>query len=402
MNVSLRSQLVAGVAALGAAAVAIAPVAQPDLLPSAQRAAAAVELAALANPLTEVGAVIQAGITDVFGQAFVAEDIVWPEDFYGEYLYAPLNFGQLPDWVNQFSSGPLSGLANNVSGYAAAGLAGVVALGDGAAAALFNTPAAVVTAVSQLAAGDPEAALNTLIIEIVAPLQLGIGGAVAGASYVVDNFIGNLGTVVTEFLPFLAQGVFGALGGALTLMGESLGATFTAVVESLGAGDVEAAWNGAVTGLLGLNGTLGQLEAFTLGLGLGRDVDGEYVLDTPSPRSVITSELQRLGGVKTWGDGGITNEPFELPVAEPVAQTAAAVMPIPEITDAAARSAPQPAAAAPEVPAALDVGSESAGGAPEVRSAVPEAAGDAPDALAPADGVQAAVEATAQSGQVAA
>ena len=36
MNISLRSQMTAGVAALSAAVVAVAPITQPDLLPSAE------------------------------------------------------------------------------------------------------------------------------------------------------------------------------------------------------------------------------------------------------------------------------------------------------------------------------------------------------------------------------
>lgn len=50
MNVSLRSQMTAGVAALGAAVVAVAPITQSDLLPSLQRVAASVELSSFSNP----------------------------------------------------------------------------------------------------------------------------------------------------------------------------------------------------------------------------------------------------------------------------------------------------------------------------------------------------------------
>ena len=54
MQLSLRSQLIAGVAALSATAVAVAPIAQPDLLASPQQVAAAIQLSAFANPVTEL------------------------------------------------------------------------------------------------------------------------------------------------------------------------------------------------------------------------------------------------------------------------------------------------------------------------------------------------------------
>ena len=51
MQLTLRSQLIAGVAALGVSAIAVAPVAQPELLTAADRVSSAVSLTAFANPI---------------------------------------------------------------------------------------------------------------------------------------------------------------------------------------------------------------------------------------------------------------------------------------------------------------------------------------------------------------
>ena len=116
MNVSLRSQMVAGVAALGATAVAIVPIAQQEVLPSMQRAAAAVQLTGLANPVGSVlGSLgeVNSYLFDTY--TFDDAEVTWPDNFYGTYTYAPLNLGIVPDAVNQFSTGALSGLVNNLA-----------------------------------------------------------------------------------------------------------------------------------------------------------------------------------------------------------------------------------------------------------------------------------------------
>jgi hypothetical protein len=332
MNVSLRSQMVAGIAALGATAVAITPIAQPDLLPSAQRVSTDVQLSAFANPLTAIGGVIADINTDIFNQSFYTDDVAfWPPSFSDDYLYAPLNLGIIPDLANQFSTGPLVGLVNNLSGYAWAGVRSGIVLGGGVAASAFNAPFAVVTAVQQLIAGDPEAALDTLVTEIIGPLQLGVEGALAGVGYIVDNVIENFQLVTSSFLPFLAVGLFDSIVGGVTAIGEGLISTVTTAFAQLTAGNFEGAWNTAVNGLLGRDGTLGQIESMTLGIGLtATDEVGEF-LAVPSPRAVITSELQRLGGAKVWGDGGITNDPFDPPVPGPTAATPAAAEEAPSL-----------------------------------------------------------------------
>lgn len=217
MNVSLRSQMTAGVAALGAAVVAVAPITQPDLLPSVQRVAASVELSAFSNPVIAISDTVFFAIGAILDQDFLADDIVWPDTFYGiDGVYAPVNFGLLPNLVNQFSLGTLSGLVNNLSGYAFAGAFSALSLVDGVAGSAFNAPFAVVDAVQELIAGDPAAALQTLVTGIVEPLQFAVEDALFGVGYIVDNIIENIQIVTTSTLPFVVSGLVGAVVDNLT------------------------------------------------------------------------------------------------------------------------------------------------------------------------------------------
>ncbi len=349
MNVSPRSQMAAGIAMLGAAAVAVTPVTQPNLLPSPHSVAAAVELSALANPVSAIIETVQGINFFALSQEFVPDDLIWPEDFYGvEFLYAPLNIGFIPDIVNQFSTGVLSGLVNNLSGYAFAGISAPLFVGSGVAEAVFNTPGALVTAVGELIGGDPEAALATLVAQIVDPLQGGLEVALSSIGYIVDNVIENIQTIVTSTLPFVASGVINAVVGGLTHLVESAVTTVGTVIADLGSGQFEAAWNAAVLGFLGANGILGDVVRLSLGVGIVEDVEGTETVTVPSLRSVLTSELQRLGGQKFFEDGGITNDPFD-PFAPPPAAVVA------EVAGPAAAAAPAPAEAPADVAAAAAV-----------------------------------------------
>ena len=238
------------------------------------------------------------------------DNIVWPDTFYGEFLYAPLNVGIIPDLANQFSTGPLSGLINNLGGYGFAGVTTALVLVDGVARSVFNAPFAVVAAVEELIAGDPEAALQALRTGIIEPLQLAVEQAAIDVGYIVDNIIENI-QIGFITLPRLVAGVVGAAVANVSLILESLADTAASFVANLAALNIEGAWNDVVDGILGPDGTLGQIVELTVGLGLGEFVnEDDFVMTNPSIRSVLTSELQRLGSEKFLGDGGITNDPL--------------------------------------------------------------------------------------------
>ena len=379
MNISLRSQMTAGVAALSAAVVAVAPITQPDLLPSAERIAAAIQLSAFSNPVIAITDNIFFATGYFLDQDFVSDNIVWPDTFVGEFLYAPLNVGIIPDLANQFSTGALSGLINNLGGYGFAGVTTALVLVDGVARSVFNAPFAVVAAVEELIAGDPEAALQALRTGIIEPLQLAVEQAAIDVGYIVDNIIENI-QIGFITLPRLVAGVVGAAVANVSLILESLADTAASFVANLAALNIEGAWNDVVDGILGPDGTLGQIVELTVGLGLGEFVnEDDFVMTNPSIRSVLTSELQRLGSEKFLGDGGITNDPlFGFADA-----TAAVTEPAP----VAAVQVSAPAVALESAPAVVE--------APAVPEAVVEAPA-VPEAVVEAPAVpEAVVEAPA-------
>ena len=352
MQISLRSQMVAGVAALGATAIAITPIAQPDLLPSMQRVSANVNLAAaIINPINAIGGVIQDINTDLLNQGFVP-GLTWPDYFFGtdDFFYGPNYLGLLPDATNLFSSGPLSALINNISGYAWAGIRGAGVIGSGTAAALFNTPFALVAAVQELVAGDPDAALETLKTEILGPLLLGINGAVEAVGYIADNIISNVQTVLFSTVPFVLGELIGVTTDGLGTIANTLVNTVTTAFGALTSLDPASVWNALVGGLLSRDGVLGQIEQLTIGIGI---LDGDEVV-VPSYRSVITSELQRLGDFKINGDGGILNDPFNPPPAPPPGAAVRAAAAKPAVT-AASAVVDTPAVEAPAEPTVSDV-----------------------------------------------
>ena len=332
MQLSLRSQMIAGTAAVvGASAIAMTPVLAPQVSLSAlPRVSTAVELSSVV-----IGANAVNFIADIFDQAALSDTLIWP-DYYSNpdsdppytVLYAPLNIGIIPDLVNQFSTGSLSALVNNLSGYALAGLTSPVALASGVATAVINTPGALVAAAGYLAAGDSAAALAALQTQILVPLQAGVQGALSGVGYILDNVIRNIQTVVSYTLPTLVAGLGTAVVGGLSYLAQSAVATVVQVVSDLSTLDIQAAAQTAVAGFLGPDGTLGQIEKLTAGVGIVAltGTPAEPTVIVPSVRSVITSVVQRTGDYADLGLGGIANNPFTptLPTSAASARSASA------------------------------------------------------------------------------
>lgn len=370
MQLSLRSQMIAGTAAVvGASAIAMTPVLAPQFSLSAMpRVSTAVELSSVV-----IGANAVNFLADVFDQAALSDTLLWP-DYYSNpdaytVLYAPLNIGIIPDLVNQFSTGSLSALVNNLSGYAFAGLTSPVALASGVATAVVNTPGALIAAAGYLAAGNSAAALAALQTQILAPLQAGVQGALSGVGYIVDNVIRNLQNVVTFTLPTLVAGLGTAVVGGLSYVTQSAVATVVQVINDLSTLNVQAAAQTAVAGFLGPDGTLGQIEKLTTGIGIVAPTGdpAEPTVVVPSVRSVITSVAQRTGDYADLGLGGIANNPFtpSLPTSAASARSASA-----------ARSAAAAVTAAPAAEATAGDNAETATptSAPEAAQAVTDTA----------------------------
>lgn len=320
MQLSLRSQLIAGVATVGAAAMVVAPIAQPDLLPSMQRVFSAVQLAAFDNPVEVLLATLADTSASIFDQAPLLDsaELFWPDSFYAtdfSYVYSPGFYGLIPDFANQVSFGALAALVSNLGGYVYAATEGLTGLVGGPITAVTNVPLALITAVGYLAAGQPELALAELQTQILDPLQQGITAAVAAASYIVGNVIANATTLASNAIPGLLTNVIDSVVAGGTYVVQSAITILSTAAAALGMGEFESAWNTTVTGLLGSDGTLGQLKDLTIGIGIVEVVDyppdGEVLTVTiPSLRSDFTSAGQRLGDLSSFEDGGIRNDPF--------------------------------------------------------------------------------------------
>lgn len=380
MQLSLRSQMIAGVAALSATAVAFTPIAQSAVVPSMAHVSSAVQLSSLVSPISAVAGVIENLSADVFNSFALPnqDELYWPDSFYSDtnydILYAPGYVGAIPDAVNQFSFGALSAVVNNLAGYAEAGLASLSVI-DGASTAIWNTPQAVVTAVGYLVAGDPASALAVLQAQIVAPLQAGVQQAVNGFGYIVDNVLGNLTVLTTDTLPRLVANVVSQVVGGTTYVVQSAIATVTQVVTDLAGLQFQAAWNDAMNGFLGANGTLGQIEALTTGIGIVEDITyddgagGDVVIPTvvvPSVRSVATTTFQRLGDYRALGYGGILNDPFA-----PLPEAAAAA----PVRRAAVSAAAATVAAVPAGTSVADAASTGTGSIGTGAAAAPKSVG---------------------------
>lgn len=291
MYISLRTHLTAGAALLGATAIAITPITQPSLMSSADRAAnhaGSVTLAAAASPFNAIAE----GIEDVNTNIFYNGAWGAPWDTLpglGDYAYAGYQ-GILPDAV--FWPLPLAQtVVTNLSGYAWAGIRGVGDLANKTLQAVWNTPFALVDAAQLLIAGDPTAALAVIQNQIVLPLQKGINSALNSANYIVKNVIENVG-IVASAIPTLVSNLVGVtVGGTSYIVNQAI-ATVTTAFNQLVSGQVGAAWDTAVDGFLGRNGTLGYLEKLTIGPGVVTTDPATPVI--PSLRAVVTQGTRQL------------------------------------------------------------------------------------------------------------
>ena len=411
MQISLRSQMVAGVATVGAAAMVVAPIAQPDLLPSMQRASSAVSLAAFANPIAELAGTAYYAIgTNILSQAELLgpEDLYWPDSYYADdfnVLFSPLYTGLIPTLVNQFSFGGLSALVSNLAGYGNAAAFGLAELIAGPTTAIWNTPFALITAAGYLAAGQPELALAELQAQIVQPLVETVNSIIEVTGYILDNVITNATTLITSTIAGLVANTIDTIVNGTTYVVQSAVDTLSTAVADLLAGQIEDAWNGVVEGLLGPGGTPGQIVDLTFGTGIAEVVDYPDVgpvltVVIGSLSSNLVSAGQRLGTYNYNGWGGIYNDWYD-PFAEEAGATAAveaapAAAEAPAVAATAPVSAPENAAVEVDRPVAGET-SASAVSAADVAVADTGSSADADAATADAATADASAPTTAAS-----
>lgn len=282
MQISLRSHLIAGTAAVvGASAIAVTPVTAAHLdLPTIK--APAVALKAFTPPLVALaGTLFQAGSYLFNTDADVDDPASWPfANFGDEFGVPPANIPGIvpialgPEVVPGLGSGIntsvglipqiiddalpiISQLGYNGSDYLQATLGALYASVDYLVGGVWE-------AAGQLLNFDIQGAFDTILTSIsqTGSILLTAGGYVLSgvvnrATAVVNALVGGLGTLA------------GATLRQIQVIGDSVGTVFNNFFNAFQtANPIENAWNAVVEGLLGANGIPGTLVNLTIGSGV--------------------------------------------------------------------------------------------------------------------------------------
>ncbi len=349
MQISLRSHLVAGIAAVvgTAGVVTAAPAAHVPALP----VTANVALAALDNPIEELIGTAQLIQTYLLAGYYNGGDFPtpgageanWPgagmDQTGGDvlnYLLAEqktlgnyTNVGLLPYIVNA-NEPILQQLQVNWLGYLNTGLTGLTGAANAAAAGVWNFPAAAFEAAQLVLNGQFQEALTVMADAIVTPIATAttdlIGAAVEVARSVVAKLVAVVNVIPTNLT------LFGGwlIGGSAYLVREA-GELGRQWLQDLGSGNFEAAWNTAVGGLLGPGGLPGS--AFNVSLGAGIQTGPILNPETDIRSNFIPSLRTAIQGTLWNTQEALTTTPP--PMATPLAEVAGPA----EATSAKATSA---------------------------------------------------------------
>ena len=391
MQLSLRSQMIAGTTALvGASAIALTPVAPAVNLPALQAPSLAnVSLAAFDSPITALLNTSVMATNYLFSNANPADAAQWPfaqfGTFWGTPMSTPPNYPVLPAALGNAALGGyssvglipqiiddalpiISQLGYNGTDYLQVASSSLYGAAYSISEGIWNIPSEVYAAVGELFGGDPGAAIQTLIDAVVVPVFTAGSFLLAGGSYIASGLIARAGALLST-IPELLVGLVGtAVGIPTALIGKTVDIV-GGVVTSLLSFDLEGAWNGVVNGLLGPEGLPGTILNLTIGAGVqtgpsaGLTPEAIASAFAPSLRTAVQAVVKTVAGA----------------LATPVPASAATVSP------AAARSAVAAPAAAVEAAPAAEAAAGEAEAAPSAataREAAVEAT--APEATAPA------------------
>lgn len=384
MQLSLRSQMIAGTTALvGASAIALTPVAPAVNLPALQAPSLAnVSLAAFDSPITALLNTSVMATNYLFSNANPADAAQWPFAQFGTFwgglpaLPAALGLPQLGGYssvglIPQIIDDGLpiiSELGWNGTDYLQVASSSLYGAAYSISEGIWDIPAEVYAAVGELLGGDPAAAIQTLINAVVVPVYTAGSFLLAGGSYIASGLITRAGALLASIPEILGGLVTTAIGIPTALIGKTV-EIVTDVAGSLLSFDLEGAWNGVVNGLLGPEGLPGTILNLTIGAGVQTGPIDALTPEAiaanfaPSLRTAVQSVVKTVAGA----------------LATPVALSAATVSP------AAARSAVAAPAAAVEAAPAAEAAAGEAEAAPSAataREAAVEAT--APEATAPA------------------
>lgn len=312
MQISLRSQLVAGTAAIiGASAVAITPMAAPGgQLPGIH--SAAVALSSWANPF----------------DALLSSGQLVNDDWLSDATIPNTPFDALQGILPQLEvmNQPVQlQLSLNSYNYANA-LIAALATGDNSSlkelgSLVWGLPNTLITATTQALTGDFPGALTTLSNGLLVPLENAAASAFTGVSLVLGSIVTNIVNVLGTLPGVVSSAVSMGLGVA-TILGNAATTATSNVLNALTSLDFEGAWNAWVAGALSPAGFPGALANMTVGQGLGTWGDVNY---QPS--------------IRVWANGSIYAFANALGGSYPSVPSAAAVQPAASLKAAAATAA---------------------------------------------------------------
>ncbi|EHB49777.1 hypothetical protein MycrhDRAFT_5164 [Mycolicibacterium rhodesiae JS60] len=276
MQISIRSQLIAGTAAVvGASAIAMTPVTQANLaLPDLQLPSAAqVSLAGFDSPLSELLGTVSsfnqwmlssdnttAGYTDLGGLADATGVGI------AKAIFGFDSVGLVPQVINDHMP-ILTQLGLNGADSLASTLNAATTIGLIASEAVWNLPGAFVTATQQALSGDIPGAVATLQAAIVAPFVQAGQTALDAGNYLLDNAVAR-GTALLSAVPDLVNLVVQSSLGQAQVLAASFSTVAQNVITGLTNLNAEETWNAVVDGFLGKNGIPGTILNLTVGAGV--------------------------------------------------------------------------------------------------------------------------------------
>jgi len=363
MQISLRSQLVAGTAAIvGASAIAMTPVMGAQLsLPSVQvPSAAAVTLTGLDSPISELLATLQLGNTYLLNETLDPTDLVtdgeptWPFAGFGLPGVLPAALA-LPELGGYTSVGLLpqiiddalpiiSQLGYNGSDYLNVTGSALFGAGIGLSEGVWNAAGALLTL-------DFGGAIDDLLtgINVAGSLLLGAG------VYVVSNVIAKATAVVNS----LIEDIPTLLGVGLLQATTVFNKVVEVVQDTFAAGTFEGGWNAAIDGIFGPSGVPGTILNLTIGAGVqtgaingAPDIADNFV---PSSRTVVQALVKEIATDLTVVPAApLAAAPAAAKSARSAAAVRSAAVAAPAAAEAPAAEAPAAEAPAGEAPAAAE------------------------------------------------
>lgn len=255
MQISLRSQMIAGTTAIvGASAIALNPVvAQHDMLPNVH-VAPGITMAALQNPLSALIATTQLAASYLVSDASPQIAANWPYSNFGTTFGPPP--GNIPGFIPGFVLP-----TDAAGGYTAVGVVPQI----------INDGLPILSQLGLNARDYINSTLNALVQAGLDILSLQIADAASvllqAGTYVFQGVVTRGSAVLNSVVGEVPQLATLAVAHAAVLLGTTRN-IITSFTTALGNGDIEGAYNAIVDGFLAPSGLPGTMLNLTTGAGL--------------------------------------------------------------------------------------------------------------------------------------